>query len=206
MIVGCIWNNKVMRQEWGMQDLAKDKEKILDEQKVAENRKEQEYTESQDGQDDPDYVDNRESQNIREEKIRRREEEREKRRRIRKRQVMIEKIAIVSVLVLLICGGGFAIIWNLSSFRLSRKLSAGDKYTESGEYVMAQASYEEALEIDPTTVEAYRCLAQNNLEQNDSTAAKEILYTGWETTQDEGLLYYYCTVILNERKRTSPAA
>ena len=53
---------------------------------------------------------------------------------------------------------------------------------------MAQASYEEALQIDPTTVEAYHCLAQNNLNQNDSGAAKEILFTGWETTQDEGLL------------------
>lgn len=116
----------------------------------------------------------------------------------RRKKVMMQKIAIAAALVVLVCAAGIGIFFNLPSSKLSRKLSAGDKYTESGDYELAQASYEEALQIDPTTVEAYRCLAQNNLDQDDSGAAKEILYTGWETTQDEGLLDYYCTLTLNE--------
>lgn len=127
-----------------------------------------------------------------------RDMERARKRAMRRRKVMIQKIAIAAVLVLLVCGIGGGILWNQASFRLSRKLSAGDKYTEDGNYEMAQSAYEEALQIDPTTVKAYQCLAQNNLEQNDGNAAKEILYTGWETTQDENLLQSYCTIILNE--------
>lgn len=142
--------------------------------------------------------DSKEAQELRAKRIERREEERARRRKKREMQVRMEKIAMAAIVVVIICGGVGGILWNLTSFRLSRKLSAGDKYTEDGEYEMAQASYQEALKIDPTTVEAYRCLAQNNLDLNDSVAAKEILYTGWETTQDEGLRHYYCTVVLNE--------
>lgn len=144
------------------------------------------------------------SQNSRKEKVSEskknsvRDAERTRKRIKRRKKVMIQKIVIAAALVILVCGAGVGIFFNLPSSKLSRKLSAGDKYTESGEYELAQASYEEALQIDPTTVEAYRCLAQNNLSQNDSGAAKEILYTGWETTQDEGLLDYYCTLTLNE--------
>ncbi|MCM1253485.1 MAG: tetratricopeptide repeat protein [Clostridium sp.] len=126
------------------------------------------------------------------------EEERARRRAKRRRKVMIQKIIIAAVLVLLIGGISGGIILSQASFRLSRKLSAGDKYTEKGDYEMAQSAYEEALQIDPTTVKAYQCLAQNNLERNDGNAAKEILYTGWETTKDENLLQSYCTIILNE--------
>lgn len=129
---------------------------------------------------------------------RNRDEERARKREARRRKVRRQKIAIVVVVVLLLVGIGSSIVFCLPALRVSRKLSAGDKYTRNSDYQMAQTSYEEALQIDPTTVKAYRCLAQNDLEQNDSTAAKEILYTGWETTQDEGLLNYYCTVILNE--------
>lgn len=142
--------------------------------------------------------DSKEAEEIRAERARRREEERARRRRQREKQVKIEKAVMVLILTIIVIGGTCGILLNLTSFRLSRKLSAGDKYTESGDYEMAQTSYQEALKIDPTTVEAYRCLAQNNLDQNDSVAAKEILYTGWEATQDEGLRRYYCTVVLNE--------
>lgn len=127
-----------------------------------------------------------------------RDEERARKREARRRKVRRQKIAIVVIAVVLLAGIGGSIIFCLPALRVSRKLSAGDRYTQNSDYQMAQTSYEEALQIDPTTVKAYRCLAQNDLVQKDSTAAKEILYTGWETTQDESLLNYYCTVILNE--------
>lgn len=134
----------------------------------------------------------------REERARIREAERARKREIRRKKVRMQKIAIIVTMVLLMVGIGGSIIFCLPALKVSRKLSAGDKYTQNGDFAMAQTSYEEALQIEPTTVKAYWCLAQNDLEQNDSAAAKEILYTGWETTQDESLLYYYCTVILNE--------
>ncbi len=116
----------------------------------------------------------------------------------RRKKVRMQRIGIAAAGVCIVCAAAFGILFNLPSQKLSRKLSAGEKYTENGDFEMAQASYEEALQIDPTTVEAYHCLAQNNLNQNDSGAAKEILFTGWETTQDEGLLDSYCTIALNE--------
>lgn len=174
-------------------------------QKRAEVRKEQrhignqEYTQERKEQETIDSGELQDSQDIlRKERNKRKDEERVRRREIRRRKVMIQKITIAAVLVLLVCGVGGGILLNQASFRLSRKLSAGDKYTAGGDYEAAQTAYEEALQIDPTTVEAYRCLAQNNQEQNDNNAAKEILYTGWETTQDESLLHYYCTLVLNE--------
>lgn len=138
------------------------------------------------------------NQESREEYIRRREEERARKRARRRRKVLIQKIAIAASVVLILCGIGCIVLLNQESFRLSRKMSAGSKYTEDGDYEKAQTAYEEALKIDPATVEAYRCLAQNNLDQDDINAAKEILYTGWETTQDDSLLHYYCVITLNE--------
>lgn len=134
----------------------------------------------------------------REERTRRREEMRARQREIRRKKVKMQRIAIVTTMVLVVAGSATGIILGLPSLRVSRKLSAGEKYTQSGDYAMAQTSYEEALQIEPTTVKAYWCLAENNLAQNNNIAAKEVLYDGWETTQDESLLNYYCTVILNE--------
>lgn len=127
-----------------------------------------------------------------------RDAERVRRRERRCRQVRMYKICILAVIILIVCVVAGAFIWNIPSLKLSRKMAAGDKYTAGGDFEMAQKSYEEALKIDSGTVEAYRCLAQNHDEQNDSAAAKEILYSGWENTQDESLLRYYCTIILNE--------
>lgn len=127
-----------------------------------------------------------------------RDAERARRRERRYRQVRMYKICILAVTILIVCLVAGAFVWNIPSLKLSRKMTAGDKYTAGGDYEMAQKSYEEALKIDSGMVEAYRCLAQNHDEQNDSAAAKEILYSGWENTQDESLLKYYCTIILNE--------
>lgn len=132
-------------------------------------------------------------------RVRNRDEERARIREARRKKVMIERIALVGVLVLIVVVGiGLFAIFHTSSFRISRKMSEGEKYTQEGDYEKAQASYEEVLQIDPTMVEAYRYLAENNLNQNNNTGAKEVLYRGWEQTQDGSLLRYYCTVLLNE--------
>lgn len=127
-----------------------------------------------------------------------RDEERARKRAIRRKQVVIQKIISAAALVLLVGGISGGIILNQASFRLSIKLSVGDKYTADGDYEKAQTAYKEALQIDETSIIAYQCLAQNYMEQDDTDAAKEILYAGWEKTQDEELLQAYSTIVLNE--------
>ncbi len=121
-----------------------------------------------------------------------------RKRVVRRKQVMIQKIIIAAALILLVGGISGVIILNQASFRLSLKLSAGEKYTAGGDYEKAQTAYKKALQIDETSIIAYQYLAQNYMEQNDTDAAKDILYAGWEKTQDEELLQAYSTIVLNE--------
>lgn len=126
-----------------------------------------------------------------------REELRAKRRRERRRIVFMQRIG-VACLTVTAAGGVFALIWNLPSMKLNRQLDAGIEYTEEEAYSEAIEAYETALEIDSTSVKAYRCMAGAYLDMEDESHAKQILFEGWKNTQDESLLQYYGTVILNE--------
>lgn len=125
------------------------------------------------------------------------EELKAKRRRERRRIVIIQRV-FITTLILVCAGGIFAAVWNYPSIKLNRQLSAGEEYTEAAAFEEAIESYEKALKIDSTSVKAYRCMANTYLDMNDEAHAKQILYEGWENTQDESLLQYYCTTILNE--------
>ena len=126
------------------------------------------------------------------------DEAREKRRRKRKRIVLIEKTAIVAV-CLMIVGGACALVYRLlPGIKLARQLEEANAYIETEAYDDAIASCEEALKIDSSSVQAYRAMAGAYLTKEDVSSAEQILYQGWETTQDESLLQYYCTVLLNE--------
>lgn len=127
-----------------------------------------------------------------------RDELKMKRRKARRRMVMIQRLALVVLAAAVIGGGGFAIVWNLPEVRLDRQLRAGEDYTKEAAYAEAVEAYKAALELDVTSVKAYRCMAGAYLEMEDESNAKKILFEGWENTQDESLLQYYCTVILNE--------
>ena len=78
------------------------------------------------------------------------------------------------------------------------RLKEANAYIETEAYDDAIASCQEALKIDSSSVQAYRSMAGAYLTKEDTMAAEQILYQGWETTQDESLLQYYCTVLLNE--------
>lgn len=129
---------------------------------------------------------------------RKRDEERAKRREKRQKQVRRMRIAMVLFVVVIVAAAVSAVVFTRPSVKLSRSLSKGDQYTTEADYANAQNAYEEALEIDPTTVKAYRRMADNYLAQGQITEAKQILYTGWEQTQDEDLLHYYCVEVHNE--------
>ena len=129
---------------------------------------------------------------------RRRDEERARRREARKRKVRRQKI-MIAVLSGVIVVAIIAIVFLMTpSMKLTRSLSKGDKCAEKADYENAQSAYESALEIDPVSVRAYRGLADIYLAQGRIADTEQILYEGWEQTQDEGLLHYYCVEVYNE--------
>lgn len=129
---------------------------------------------------------------------RRRDEERARRREERRKKVRRQKIMITASTVVILVAVVGGIIFSLPSVKLFRSLSKGDKYSAQADYANAQSAYESALQIDSTSVEAYRCMADNYVEQGKIIEAEQILYEGWEQTQDEGLLHYYCVELHNE--------
>ncbi len=86
----------------------------------------------------------------------------------------------------------------LPGIRVARQLDVANDYVETRAYEQAIASCEEALEIDSMSVDAYRAMAGVYLDQNDWANAEQVLYRGWEHTQDESLLQEYCVHLLND--------
>lgn len=133
--------------------------------------------------------------------VRSRDEVRARRKQARLRKVRRQKIimAVSSVIIVAVVIG--VVLLSTPSMRLSRSISKGDKCVARAEYADAQSAYEKALELDSGSVKAYRGMAENYLAQEMEEEAKQILYTGWEQTQNQGLLDYYCIVIYNEAVR-----
>lgn len=131
-------------------------------------------------------------------RMRKRDAERAKRREARRKKVRRQKILIIVSAAVIVAAVIGALVFTRPSMKLSRVLSKGDKYSQQADYENAKVAYEEALQLDPMTVKAYRCMADNYLAQNRIDEAEKILYAGWEETQDEGLLHYYCVELHNE--------
>lgn len=127
-----------------------------------------------------------------------REEARARRRKRRKRVVFIEKISIAAVCLIILAVAGVLLYRMMPGIKLARQLEEANAYIETEAYDDAIASCEEALKIDSSSVKAYRAMAGAYLTKEDISSAEQILYQGWETTGDESLLQYYCTVLLNE--------
>lgn len=123
---------------------------------------------------------------------------RERRRKRRKRIVMAERIVVALVIVVCIAGGAVA-LWNfMPEIKVAKQLEAAGEYVQTEAYEEAIASCEEALKIDSKSVKAYRAMAGVYVTQEDWESAEQVLYRGWETTQDESLLQEYCVHLLNE--------
>lgn len=131
-------------------------------------------------------------------KIAEKETARVRRRKARKRIVLMEKIAVGAVAAVVIGGIGLVVWKCLPDVKVAQQLEEANGYIEAASYDEAIASYQEALEIDSKSVKAYRAMAGAYLTIEDTDSAEQVLYQGWETTQDESLLQYYCTVLLNE--------
>lgn len=131
-------------------------------------------------------------------RIRAKEEERAKRRKKRHRTVLIEKAIVAAFCVIILAGAGILLYNLLPGIKLEKQLEEANAYMETESYDDAIASCEEALKIDSSSVQAYRAMAGVYLTKEDVSSAEQVLYQGWENTKDEGLLQYYCTVLLNE--------
>jgi len=123
---------------------------------------------------------------------------RARRRKHRKKVVMIEKIVIAVVVLVVLVGSGVIIYNMIPDMKVAKSLEEASAFIETAAYDDAIASCEEALEIDSTSVQAYRTMAGAYLTKEEIASAEQVLYQGWETTGDESLLQYYCTVMLNE--------
>lgn len=124
--------------------------------------------------------------------------DRARRRKQRQKVVMTEKIVIAVIALVVLVGGGIFIYHMIPDMKVAKSLEEASAFIETEAYDDAIASCEEALEIDSTSVQAYRTMAGAYLTKEEITSAEQVLYQGWETTQDESLLQYYCTVLLNE--------
>ncbi|MBD5548543.1 MAG: tetratricopeptide repeat protein [Lachnospiraceae bacterium] len=126
------------------------------------------------------------------------EASRERRRKRRKRVVMVEMITVFFFIVAGLAGG-IVFLWNMMpEIKIAKQLEAAGEYVQTEDYEGAIASCEEALRIDSKSIKAYRAMAGVYLTQEDWESAEQVLYRGWETTQDESLLQEYCVHLLND--------
>lgn len=123
---------------------------------------------------------------------------RERRRKRRKRVVLAERIAAAAFVIAVLAGGIFLFFHLSPEIKIAKQLEAAGEYVQTQEFEEAIASCEEALEIDSKSVKAYKAMAGVYLTQEDWESAEQVLYRGWETTQDESLLQEYCVHLLND--------
>ena len=122
---------------------------------------------------------------------------RQKRNEKRKIIVMLQKIGIV-IGVVAVVGGGIYGYNQIPSVRVDKCISQAKEFEEVQDYENAIASYEEALEIESTTVKTYQYMANLYIDMDDLKSAEEILYRGMEETHDTQIQESYHTVMLNE--------
>lgn len=122
---------------------------------------------------------------------------RKKRNKKRKTIVIMQKVGIVAAIVALIAGGIYG--YNqIPSVKVDKCIDQAKEYEEAQDYENALASYEEALEIESTTVKTYQYMANLYIDMNDLKGAEEILHKGVEETKDSQIQESYHTVMLNE--------
>ena len=157
------------------------------------NRRSMERTErSAEGQDET------ESREEFEARLSRRDAERARRRAERERKVRRQKIVMAVSLCVILISVVVIVVFFLSPAKVSFRLFQADRYMAGEDYENARSAYEKALAANPASVRAYRGLADLFDKQQMLSEEEQILYTGWEKTQDEDLLRYYCVAVLNQ--------
>lgn len=162
------------------------KKRLASEEKISERKR---PTQSQD---------ETESREEFEARLSRRDAERARRRAERERKVRRQKIVMAVSLCVILVSVIVIVVFFLSPAKVSFRLFRAERYMAKEDYESARSAYEKALEADDASVRAYRGLANLFDKQEMLSEEEQILYTGWEKTQDEDLLRYYCVAVLNQ--------
>ena len=104
---------------------------------------------------------------------------REIRRRRRARMVWLERGMIAFWVIALAGGIGAAVYLNVPGLKLNRQLHKADSLMETSDYDGAIAHYQEALNIDSTSVKAYHAMAGAywNKEEHRHCNSEQWVYT-----------------------------
>ena len=108
------------------------------------------------------------------------------------------KIIIIGLATVLAVVAGYTVYNHLPTVKVSKAIAAGDKYKNDEDYESAIDSYSEAIQIDSHSVKAYSNMAGAFLSIDDFESAKQVLYDGWQNTENSSLMDNYHTVVLNE--------
>ena len=113
-------------------------------------------------------------------------------------EINIKKVAIIGLATVVTVIAGYNVYNHLPFVKVSKAIAAGNKYSASSDYEAAIDSYNTAIEIDDGAVEAYNNMAGAYLSIDDYESAKQVLYDGWQNTENTDLLKNYLTVIMND--------
>ena len=103
----------------------------------------------------------------------------------------IQKIILFVVAAALVAGTIVILFYNNSTpVMYNKQLDLGNKYLEEQDYEQAKVAYEQAIEIDPMSTEAYIGLAETYIRMSEFDMALEIAKKGYELTSDERLAAY----------------
>lgn len=98
------------------------------------------------------------------------------------------KILLITLVVIAVAVIAGIILYNNSdTVKLKKQLDLGEKYLVEMNYEEAVAAFNQAIEIDPRSADAYLGLADAHLGMGDEKAALAALEAGYEATGDERL-------------------
>lgn len=100
-------------------------------------------------------------------------------------------VAVLLVAVLMVAAAGGAVAFGgVDMVRAKWQIGAGDRYLDDLEYEQAIAAFEEAIDIDPKQVDAYKGLAEAYAAMGEYEKAIEVLDDGTRMTESESLYQY----------------
>lgn len=91
-------------------------------------------------------------------------------------------VSIVAIIVIIFACSLMYFAMTSSARKLSKQLEIAHEYMENGEYDKAIAAFTEAINIDPTSIEAYLGAAEAYVALDDYESAVDILQKGYDVT------------------------
>lgn len=100
---------------------------------------------------------------------------------------LIKKLIFGLIIIIVFVIIGLIVYYNSDSVKFNKQMDLGHKYLEEQNYKEAIVAFNEAIAIDPMSVEAYHGLADAYIALDDLESALSVLERGYELTQDENI-------------------